>query len=490
MENIKDWCISRQIWWGHRIPAWYRGEEVYVGVNPPEGDGWTQENDVLDTWFSSWLWPFSIMGWPEDTQDQQYYYPTNDLVTGPDIIFFWVARMIMAGYEFKGKHPFSNVYFTSIIRDAQGRKMSKSLGNSPDPLNVIDQYGADALRFSIAYIAPVGMDIRYSNEKCEIGRNFANKLWNACRFRKMQGPVSEQFATMGTVDFSKLTADQLWMLYSLNQTTESIQKDLTEYKFHSAAHDLYELVWSNFCDWFIETCKAGFNGSAEEKAQTLAVLDFALWQILRLLHPFMPFVTEELAHQMNFLAEGQSIMDAEYPKTFAEQNLNILPADIANLANKVQNKFQLVSSGRNLRLANNIAPGKKIQFHIKASDASAAEFLQSQMVSLVSLLNASEVTISLEDYKAEDGSGAPSILGDIGAIFLPLKGLVDVAAEKSKLEKQQKELQGWIKGTEAKLNNPGFVAKAPENVIEATKNQLEELKNKLARVEETLAALK
>ncbi len=490
MENIKDWCISRQIWWGHRIPAWYRGEEIYVGVNPPEGDGWTQENDVLDTWFSSWLWPFSIMGWPEDTEDQQYYYPTNDLVTGPDIIFFWVARMIMAGYEFKGKHPFSNVYFTSIIRDGQGRKMSKSLGNSPDPLNVIDQYGADALRFSITYIAPVGMDIRYSNEKCEIGRNFANKLWNACRFRKMQGPVSADFETMGSVDYSKLTADQLWMLHSLDKTIESVHKDLTEYKFHSAAHDLYELVWSNFCDWFIETCKSGFNGTVEEKTQTLAILDFALWQILRLLHPFMPFVTEELAHQMNFLAEDQSIMDAAYPKTFAEQNLKFFPADMEELADKVQDKFKLVSSGRNLRLNNNIAPGKKIQFHIKASNQNAMDFLQGQMTSLVSLLNASEVSISLEDYKAEDGSSAPSILEDIGAIFLPLKGLIDVAAEKSKLEKQKKDLLGWIKGTESKLNNPGFVAKAPENVIEATKNQLDDLKNKLARVEESLNSLK
>ena len=490
MENIKDWCISRQIWWGHRIPAWYRGEEVYVGVNPPEGDGWVQESDVLDTWFSSWLWPFSIMGWPEETKEQDFYYPTNDLVTGPDIIFFWVARMIMAGYEFKGKQPFSHVYFTSIIRDGQGRKMSKSLGNSPDPLDVIATYGADALRFSITYIAPVGMDIRYSNEKCEIGRNFANKLWNACRFRRMQGDVSAQFETLGSVDPKKLTADELWMLHSLDVAIQSIERDLKEYKFHSAAHDLYELVWSNFCDWFIESCKSRFSGSPEEKAQALAVLDFALWQILRLLHPFMPFVTEELAHQMNFLKEGESIMRAAYPKSFAEQKLNLFPADVEEISRKVQDKFQLVSSGRNLRLASNIPPAKKIHFHVKAADRACEDFLNSQMVSLKSLLNASDVTVSLEDYKAEDGSGAPSIMCDIGAIYLPLKGLVDVAAERAKLEKQKKDLTGWIRGTEAKLNNPGFVSKAPANVIESTKTQLADLKSKLARVEETLSSLK
>ncbi len=487
MENIQDWCISRQIWWGHRIPAWYRGDvndenrEVYVGINPPEGEGWYQEEDVLDTWFSSWLWPFSIMGWPEDTPEQQFFYPTNDLVTGPDIIFFWVARMIMAGYEFKGKLPFRNVYFTSIIRDDLGRKLSKSLGNSPDPLEVIAKYGADALRFSIVYIAPVGMDIRYSNEKCELGRNFANKLWNACRFRRMQGDVTDGFDKL-SIPADKLTNDERWMLEKLNSVIASTDEALKGFKFHAAAHDIYELVWSNFCDWFIEAEKVRLYGSEEEKNQALAVLDFALWNILRLLHPFMPFITEELAHQMNFLKDGESIMYAAYPTAFSMDG-------IAGVSALVDQKYELVTAGRSLRLSSNIAPGKKIAYYVKAANAAAEAFLKDDLESVKSLLNASEVTVSLDDYKAEGGAGAPSLLCNAGAIFLPLTGLVDVAAEKVKLEKQKGELLGWIKGTEAKLNNAGFVAKAPEKVVADTRAQLADLKEKLARVEAALAAL-
>ena len=485
MENIQDWCISRQIWWGHRIPAWYRGSEVYVGVSAPEGDGWIQDEDVLDTWFSSWLWPFSIMGWPKDTPEQDFFYPTSDLVTGPDIIFFWVARMIMAGYEFKGDLPFRNVYFTSIIRDELGRKLSKSLGNSPDPLDVIAQYGADALRFSMIYIAPVGIDIRYSNEKCELGRNFANKLWNACRFRRMQGEVTAGFEKL-SVPANALTGDERWILSELNKTIAGVRESLEGYNFHAAVHDIYDLVWSSFCDWFIEAGKVRLYGSPEEKRQTLAVLDFALWNILRLLHPFMPFITEELAHQMGFLKDGESIMYAPYPTPFGES----LPADSESVSAQVLQKFELVTAGRNLRLSNGIAPGKKILFHIKAANDGAEAFLRGELAGLVSLLNASEVTISREDYKADDGSGAPSMVGSAGVIFLPLKGLVDVAAEKAKLEKQQKELLGWIRSSEAKLGNAGFISKAPPKVVEDAKAHLAELKDKLARVESALVALK
>ncbi|MBQ6596109.1 MAG: valine--tRNA ligase, partial [Lentisphaeria bacterium] len=344
MENIQDWCISRQIWWGHRIPAWYKDatDEVYVGVNPPEGEGWRQEEDVLDTWFSSWLWPFSIMGWPEKTPEQEFFYPTNDLVTGPDIIFFWVARMIMAGYEFKGKHPFSNVYFTSIIRDSLGRKLSKSLGNSPDPLDVIAQYGADALRFSIIYIAPIGLDIQYSNEKCEIGRNFANKLWNACRFRTLQGPVSPSFRKLEGIDIANLSADEKWILAWTNRTIEAVRGALDGFKFHQAVHEIYEMVWSTFCDWFIEASKPRLHGTPEEKAQALAVLDFVLWKLLRLLHPFMPFITEELAHQMGFLGDGESIMYAHFPETFEALGLDKLMDDADDVLDMVEDKFQLV----------------------------------------------------------------------------------------------------------------------------------------------------
>ena len=488
MENIQDWCISRQIWWGHRIPAWYRGDvndenrEVYVGMTAPEGDGWYQEEDVLDTWFSSWLWPFSIMGWPEDTPEQKFFYPTNDLVTGPDIIFFWVARMIMAGYEFKGELPFRNVYFTSIIRDELGRKLSKSLGNSPDPLKVIETYGADALRFSIVYIAPVGMDIRYSNEKCELGRNFANKLWNACRFRTMQGPVSESFDTLA-IPVEKLTQDELHLLNTLEKACESVNTSLREFRFHSAAHDIYELVWNNFCDWFIEACKPRFNADDEAKRQALAVLDYALWKLLRLLHPFMPFITEELAHRMGFLADGQSIMTAAFPVADLK-----LPADVDKISEMTADKYALISAGRNLRLSNSIPPGKRIEYHIRAASQEISDSLCAQMDSLTAMLNASLISVSLENYASEDGVPAPSIVCDAGAIFLPLKGLVDPAAEREKLTKQKAELTGWIKAAEAKLGNEKFVSRAPAKVVEDVKTQLADLKDKLARVEESLAA--
>ncbi len=488
MENIQDWCISRQIWWGHRIPAWYRdgSDEIYVGVVPPQGEGWRQEEDVLDTWFSSWLWPFSIMGWPEDTPEQEFFYPTNDLVTGPDIIFFWVARMIMAGFEFKGKLPFRNVYFTSIIRDEIGRKLSKSLGNSPDPLDVIEKYGADALRFSMIYIAPVGIDIRYSNEKCELGRNFANKLWNACRFRKMQGEVTSDFACLN-IPAEKLTCDEVWMLSELNKVIGIVNDSLKSFNFHAAVHNIYDLVWSSFCDWFIEASKVRLYGSPEEKEQALKVLDFALWNILRLLHPFMPFITEELAHQMGFLADNDSIMYVPYPVPLAEGSL---PADAAFISNRVLQKFEIVTAGRNLRISNNIAPSRKIAYYIKAAGADMAAFLNAENACLRSLLNAETVEIGFEDYKSDDGSGAPSLLCNAGAVFLPLKGLVDVAAEKVKLEKQKKDLLGWIKGSEAKLGNAGFIAKAPPKVVEDARAHLNEMKEKLARVEAALSSLK
>ncbi len=491
MENIQDWCISRQIWWGHRIPAWYKDatDEVYVGVNPPEGEGWRQEEDVLDTWFSSWLWPFSIMGWPEKTPEQEFFYPTNDLVTGPDIIFFWVARMIMAGYEFKGTHPFSNVYFTSIIRDNLGRKLSKSLGNSPDPLDVIAQYGADALRFSIIYIAPIGLDIQYSNEKCEIGRNFANKLWNACRFRTLQGPVSPSFRKLEGIDISKLSADEKWILAWTNRTIEAVRGALDGFKFHQAVHEIYEMVWSTFCDWFIEASKPRLHGTPEEKAQALAVLDFVLWKLLRLLHPFMPFITEELAHQMGFLGDGESIMYAHFPETFEALGLAKLMDDADDILDQVEDKFQLIRAGRNLRVSYDIPPARKLNYHVKANTREMADFLDQEMPGLLRMLNAEKVTVSLEEYHSDDGSAAPSMLVNAGLIYLPLKGVVDLEAEKAKLHKQQKELQGWMKGLEGKLKNPGFLAKAPPQLVENTKAQLAEMQEKLKRVEDALKTL-
>jgi valyl-tRNA synthetase len=492
MENIQDWCISRQIWWGHRIPAWYneRGE-IYVGMDEPtEAGTWRQEEDVLDTWFSSWLWPFSVMGWPEKTKELKYFYPTCDLVTGPDIIFFWVARMIMAGCEFMDEIPFKNVYFTSIIRDEIGRKLSKSLGNSPDPLDVIDTYGADALRFSIIYIAPVGMDIRYSNEKCELGRNFANKLWNACRFRKMQGPVTKGFRDLSGVDHSKLTPDEKWIISWINEAIIMCNKALEEFKFHFAAHEIYELVWSSFCDWFIESSKVRMWQGGEAKDQTLQVLDFVLFKILRLLHPFMPFVTEELAHQMEFIGEDETIMHETYPRPLQDLNIPSIMDKDPDLLDLVEAKFQLVRAGRSLKANYGIPDGKKVHYYVKAVNQDNADFLNTELASLKSLLNASEVEISLEDFDVDANGAAPSQIANAGTIYLPLKGLIDIDDELKKLDKQKKQLEGWIKGSQAKLSNQKFLEKAPEQVVEDAKAHLKEMLHNLERVNQLIADLK
>ncbi len=484
MENIQDWCISRQIWWGHRIPAWYNDEsgEVYVGLDAPTAPGtWRQEEDVLDTWFSSWLWPFSIMGWPEKTKELEYFYPTGDLVTGPDIIFFWVARMIMAGCEFTGQIPFRNVYFTSIIRDEQGRKLSKSLGNSPDPLDVIREYGADALRFSIIYIAPVGIDIRYSNEKCELGRNFANKLWNACRFRQLQGDVTPGFCTLAQDVRPTLSADERWMLSKLDAAIEGVNISLRDFRFQTAAQDLYELVWSDFCDWFIEAEKVPLRAGGAEKARAIAVLDYALFRILRLLHPFMPFVTEELAHQMGFLGEDETIMREAYPEA---DGLNSDPALVA----RVEAKFALIRAGRALKANCNVAE-KRCAFYVKAADDAACAFLESERATLELMLNAASLEISCADYDRAAHGVAPSQLEQLGVIYLPLAGLIDVEEERAKLQKQHKDLEGWIAASRAKLGNERFLAKAPENVVAEAKAHLADMEDKLRRTEALLADL-
>ncbi len=492
MENIQDWCISRQIWWGHRIPAWYNDTtgEVYVGMeDPTDGGPWRQEEDVLDTWFSSWLWPFSVMGWPEETPELDYFYPTCDLVTGPDIIFFWVARMIMAGYEFKGDLPFRNVYFTSIIRDDKGRKLSKSLGNSPDPLDVIDTYGTDAMRFSIIYIAPVGMDIRYSNEKCELGRNFANKLWNACRFRKMQGPVSPNFRDLAGIDYDSLAADEKWMISWINETIKQMNSSLEEFRFHMAAHEIYELVWNSFCDWFIEASKVRLYGDDTTKTKTLAVLDFVLFKILRLLHPFMPFITEELAHQLDFLNDDESIMNEEFPKELHNKAIPDLMERDPDILDLVEAKFQLIRAGRSLKADYEIPPAKKVKYYIQAVDEKNAEFLQQESECLIRMMNAEDVEIGLTEHDASEGL-APSKMANAGTIYLPLAGLIDIEAEMQKLDKQKKQIVGWIKGSEAKLSNEKFVANAPEQVVADARTHLEELKDKLSRVDELIASLK
>ena len=331
LDNIRDWCISRQIWWGHRIPVWYRKgvenpdindpEQVHVSVEgPSDPENWTRDEDSLDTWASSWIWPFATMGWPDEDKmrelEMDKFYPTSDLVTGPDIIFFWVARMIMAGLEFlpgpmSSRIPFKNVYFTGIIRDMKGRKMSKSLGNSPDPLDIIARYGADGLRFGVMNCAPQGQDILFSEERVELGRNFCNKLWNACRFRQMSGGAADNSsieAIAARIDTSKLDANDHAILANLRKCSENVARDYESYQFNSITQELYAFFWNDFCGWYLEVSKARM-ADESAKATALAIQDLCLRQTLLLLHPFMPFITEELWHSMGFGRDGEFIQN-------------------------------------------------------------------------------------------------------------------------------------------------------------------------------------
>ncbi len=523
MTGIQDWCISRQLWWGHRIPVWrlsrshvafagiekaldlgsygLNGETSFSGVageltwlrlvqseagevsieavtySPGEAGkleelGFVQDPDVLDTWFSSWLWPFATMGWTGDKDTDaknptlKAFYPTTDLVTGPDIIFFWVARMIMAGYEYMGELPFRNVYFTGIIRDKQGRKMSKSLGNSPDPLDLIAKYGADALRFGVMRAAPLGMDVLFDEQSVELGRNFCNKLWNACRFRQMQGGASE-----GEINPSLLTSDDQWILLRLDQAIREITQAFADYKFSDATATLYRFFWSEYCDWYIEASKAVFYGSDEaRKANKLAVIDFVIGQLLRLFHPFLPFITEELWQGMGFSQDlppdqgGRTIMFAPWPKPLSDDEKDYFGLDDSADA-VAQAKYDLVSLGRGLRRDCKIDPARKVKFILRpAGDLAPAEAEVLQL-----LLNAEELVL---DGSFAPPKGTPMANNALGELYLPLEGLVDLGAERSRLTKELEKIRAEIVKVETKLANPSFCEKVPAKVLEEHRQRL------------------
>ena len=483
MGGLQDWCISRQLWWGHRIPVWYRGEEIYCGLEAPEGEGWEQDSDVLDTWCSSWLWPFATMGWPNDTDTLKKFYPTTDLVTGPDIIFFWVARMIMAGYEWKGDLPFRNVYFTGIIRDKKGWKMSKSLGNSPDPLELIAKYGADALRFGTMRSAPQGLDVLFDEKDVELGRNFCNKLWNACRFRQMQGGETE-----GEINPALLTSDDKWILRRLDQAIREVTAGFEAYRFTDATGALYRFFWSEFCDWYVESCKATFFGEdAARKANVLAVFDFVMGHTLRLFHPFMPFITEELWHGLGYSEEmpadqgGETIMTAHWPTAF-EDDFMAHYGLVDTVDQLVAAKHELVTAGRNLRAIGNIPFAKKVDYILKpagALDPYEAEVIQS-------LLNAEGLEVN-PDYAPRKGT--PTSRSALGELFLPLDGLIDLEAEKARLEGQLQKFAKEIEKASAKLNNPKFTERAPEEVLQEARDRLAEWQEKERQTRESIEYL-
>ncbi len=495
MENIRDWCISRQLWWGHRIPAFYCAGcgEVVVARQQPEScpqchtHEFHQDEDVLDTWFSSWLWPFSVFDWPEENPDLKAFYPTQALVTGPDIIFFWVARMIMAGLEFQNEIPFSDVYFTSIIRDDSGRKLSKSLNNSPDPLEVIDTYGADALRFTMIYISPTGQDLRYSNEKCEIGRNFANKIWNAARFRKHQGALSANWQNLDGLTRQELRPDDRWMIARITQTVAQISAALDNFQFHDVAHSLYEFAWNEFCDWYLESAKAIFSaGTDDQKAITLQVFDWTFAQLLRLLHPIMPFVTEELYHQLDYVATESSVMLAPWPEPLPEESLARLGADPATVS-QVNDKFALIRNVRNIKSSYQIPATRKADIIIVPARAEDQAFLEEDIVSLQALLFASSVSISTEQARPAGPVG--TAVGNLGTAYLPLGGVIDVDAEIERLQKQENELNAQIDKSDKKLANENFVARAPQEVVEREKTMLADMREKQQRLHEQIQAL-
>ena len=486
MGGLQDWCISRQLWWGHRIPVWYHKEtrEVYCGLEAPEDpQNWSQDPDVLDTWFSAWLWPFATMGWPEKTETLKRFYPTTDLVTGPDILFFWVARMIMAGYEYLGEKPFKNVYFTGIIRDKQGRKMSKSLGNSPDPLDLIALYGADALRFGVIRSAPLGQDVLFDEQQVELGRNFCNKLWNACRFRQMQRGETE-----GEINAGLLTVDDKWILLKLDRAIEEISEAFAGYRFNEGAQVLYRFFWSEYCDWYVEASKAVFFGTDEpRKANTLAVIDFVLSNALRLFHPFLPFITEELWHGLGYNLElppdqgGASIMSAVWPKSFGLEFREFYGLDESD-ERLVNMRCEFVSAGRNLRRQGNVPSGKKVRYVMKP----AGEISSHEARVLQLLLNAEQLDVQ---QAFEAPKGTPVAVSPLGELFLPLDGLIDVEGEKARLTKELVKIELEMEKVRQKLSHPAFVEKVPPAILDEHRKRLLDWAGKRSQVSAALEGL-
>ena len=498
MRNLKDWCISRQLWWGHRIPVWYRkltspgnhaesgrrSAAIHVDVEPPpDPENWEQDTDVLDTWFSSWLWPFATMGWPESTPTLRKFYPTTDLVTGPDIIFFWVARMIMAGYEYLDEKPFASVYFTGIIRDKLGRKMSKSLGNSPDPLDLIAQYGADALRFGIMRSAPLGQDVLYDELHVALGRNFCNKLWNACRFRQLQGGNPE-----AEIDPAQLTVDDKWLLLKLDRAIREISSAFAEYRFTEVTQTLHRFFWNEYCDWYVEASKAVFQGDdPARKTNTLAVIDFVLSHMLRLFHPFLPFITEELWHGLGYQLDlpqtqgGQTIMFAPWPKPLDEPFKTHYGLDESD-ERLVDARCALIGRGRNLRREFNIPANRKITFFLRPSGAMSSHDLEVLRL----LLNADAVNL---DPAYAPPQGTPSALSELGELFMPLAGLIDAGAERARLTRELAKIQIEIDRVQVKLDNPAFVQKVPPAVLEDHQKRLADARSKQTQFQAALDAL-
>ena len=515
MENIRDWCISRQIWWGHRIPIFYCEKCGYVWASkdqpakcPKCGCGSEkirQDEDVLDTWFSSWLWPFSTFGWPGTNDDLKFYYPTNDLVTASEIIFFWVARMIMAGLEFMDDVPFTQVYIHGTVRDDKGLKMSKSLGNSIDPLTIIDEFSADALRFSLMMITATGQDVYLSNDKFEIGRHFGTKLWNAARFMKMAGEKVSGFrfqvsaGGMPELDAGLLSSDDKHILWKLREAIAACDDSLEKCRFNDAAHVLYEFVWHQYCDWYVEYAKDILYGDEEAwKAQVLKIMHYVFSNALCLLHPLMPFITEELWETMGYgqgsgvRGQGsgenklQFVMTAAWPVGPSEKDLDALGID-RDVVDYVSDKHDMIRVGRALRADYGIPPSKKISYLVKPDAEAVAAKLASDSGSIRALLRAEPLAV---DCGLAPEQAMPSGVSRLGTIYMPLEGVVDIEAEKKKLSAQLESVLQNLTRVTGKLDNETFVSKAPKAVVDkqrARKQELLEENEKIKQILETLS---
>ena len=477
MKNIKDWCISRQLVWGHQIPVWYHNdnaEKIHVSIEgPADPENWNREKDVLDTWASSWLWSFAVHSWPDKDKNLKTFYPTNTLVTGPDIIFFWVARMIMAGTKFQNEIPFRDVYFTSILRDKDGKKFSKSLGNSPDPFTLFKEYGTDAVRFSTMLMSPQGLDVLFSNERLEIGRNFMNKLWNASRFVRMN--IDDTVLNSLEINIDELEIEEKWILNQLNKTTDDFNKYLDDFKFNEAAKIIYEFTWNDYCDWFIEIAKTRFYGDDTEKskkAQIVAVK--TLRGILTLLHPYAPFITEEIwsyfrgEDDVDLIVAPWLNIETYTPDLEAIKSFDILKG--------------IISSVRMIRSQMNIPSNKHSSIVIRKAEKLHSVINNSKAI-IQSLAKVDKIIFS-DDNNRPDKS-ATVITNNI-EIFIPLEGLIDFEVESSRLKKRLGELEKHVSASKNKLSNDNFINKAPEEVVTHEKQKLDDMIVEYNLVEQNL----
>ncbi|MCH7731683.1 MAG: valine--tRNA ligase [Candidatus Marinimicrobia bacterium] len=483
MGNIRDWCISRQLWWGHRIPVWTHKDngEIYCEVEPPEDSGnWTQDPDVLDTWASSWLWPIGVHHWPEESEDLRYFHPTNDLVTGPDIIFFWVARMIMSSLEFMGEIPFQNVYFTGMVRDLQGRKMSKSLGNSPDPLSIIDKYGADALRFGIMLIAPQGQDILFSEDRIVVGRNFMNKLWNASRFLLLNGDTVIP-KPLSKLDQEKFELADLWILSRLNRMIMQVDKLFEAYRFNGIAKKIYDFTWSDFCDWYVEVIKSRLYGDDDSSKQiAFSIAIHVVRNILKVLHPFAPFITEEIWQKFKGIQ-----MDHEEQTDLVVSNWpNVNDVMINSDVESEFRELQVVITGiRTIRSVMNVPPGRRSDLLIRGDDG---EFVRTHMKIIHDLAKVNNLSIGSDLGKPPHA--ATVVVGDM-ELFIPLEGLIDVNKERERLAKEIEQMEIRRQRAAEKLNNENFVSRAPGQVVEKERKRLLDMSENLIKLKQNFDVL-